>query len=88
MQGPGRIVNIDRQPFPLGNVQSQFDSICSYRTLELISRERMTESLSTPDPPKSRRVREKARLGRPMGFTSWSDEEYIYDNMKNIEKKA
>ena len=46
----------------------------------------MTESLSTPDPPKSRRVREKARLGRPMGFTSWSDEEYIYDNMKNIEK--
>merc|ERR1719197_2021767 len=36
----------------------------------------MTQCLTSPDPPpKSRHVREKARLGRPMGFASWSNEE-------------
>ena len=44
-----------------------------------------------PTPPKSRHVREKARLGRPMGFTPWSNEEctIILDHIryKKFEEK-
>ena len=38
-------------------------------------RERESEMSHFARPQKSRRVQEMARLGRPFGFTSWSNEE-------------
>ena len=51
----------------------------------------MTDLSDFARPPKSRHVREKARLGRPMGFTPWSNEEWtsILDHIryKKFEEK-
>ena len=38
-------------------------------------RERESEMSHFARPQKSRRVQEKARMGRPFGFTAWSNEE-------------
>ena len=38
-------------------------------------KERESEMSHFARPQKSRRVQEMARLGRPFGFTSWSNEE-------------
>ena len=51
----------------------------------------MTDLSDFARPPKSRHVREKARLGRPMGFTPWSNEDctIILDHIryKKLKKR-
>ena len=53
-------------PFAETSPESPFDLMLIEREIDLSDFAR---------PPKSRRVREKARFGRPMGFTPWSNEE-------------
>ena len=53
-------------------------------------RERETYMSDFARPPKNRHVREKARVGKPMGFTHWSNEEctfYILLRKNGKERK-
>jgi hypothetical protein len=54
-------------------VRSIFDAFLCHRDRNI--RERESEMSDFARPQKSRRVQEMARLGRPIGFTSWSNEE-------------
>ena len=59
----------------------------NFERLVLGCRERESECLTSPDPPENRHVREKAPLGKPLGFTPWPNEERIEENEKERGKR-